>query len=153
MMEIFDMEKEMVNHPSHYNHGSMECIDAIVGAYGVEEAKVFCKINAFKYLWRLGHKDADEQEIGKIKWYLDKYVNLSKTHGKEVLTYSLESIPGFKVGDLVDQYMGDIVKPRRREIAEIVAQGDTIRILFKEGGCVCARTPEEIHKKLKLVKS
>ena len=147
------MEKEMINHPSHYNHGSMECIDAIVGAYGIEEAKVFCKINAFKYLWRLGHKDAEEQEIGKIKWYLDKYVNLSKTHGNEALTYSLESIPGFKVGDLVDQHMGDIVKPRRREIAEIVVQGGTICILFKEGGGVRARTPEEIHKKLKLVKS
>jgi hypothetical protein len=147
-----EADKEMVNHPSHYNQGSMECIDAIVGAYGVEEAKVFCKINAFKYLWRLGHKDAEEQEIGKIKWYLDKYVNLSKIHGKEALTYSLESITGFKVGDLVDQYVGDIVKPRRREIAEIIAQGDTIRILFTEGGCVCARTPEEIHKKLKLVK-
>lgn len=138
--------------PSHYNHGSMECIDAIVGAYGVEEAKVFCKINAFKYLWRLGHKDAEEQEIGKIKWYLEKYVNLSKAHGKEALTYSLESIPGFKVGDLVDQYLGDIVKPRRREIAQIIVQGDTFRILFTEGGCVCARTAEELQKKLKLVK-
>lgn len=147
-----EADKEMVNHPSHYNQGSMECIDAIVGAYGAEEAKVFCKINAFKYLWRLGHKDAEKQEIGKIKWYLDKYVNLSKIHGKEALTYSLESIPGFKVGDLVDQYLGDIVKPRRREIAEITAQGDAIRILFTEGGCVCARTAEEIHKKLKLVK-
>lgn len=152
MMETFDMEKEMINHPSHYNHGSMECIDAIVGAYGIEEAKVFCKINAFKYLWRLGHKDAEEKEIGEIIWYLDKYVNLSETHGKEKLTYSLESIPGFKVGDLVDQYMGDIVKPRRREIAEIIVKGDIIHILFKEGGCVSARTAEEIHKKLKLVK-
>jgi hypothetical protein len=130
----------------------MECIDAIVGAYGIEEAKVFCKINAFNYLWRLGHKDAEEQEVGKIIWYLDKYVNLSKTYGKGELTYSLESIPGFKVGDLVDQYMGDIVKPRRREIAEIIVKGDIIHILFKEGGCVCARTAEEIHKKLKLVK-
>ena len=137
--------------PSHYNQGTMECIDAIVGAYGVEEAKVFCKINAFKYLWRLGHKDAEEQEIGKIKWYLDKYVNLSKAQKKE-LPCRLESIPGFKVGDVVDQYVGDIVKPRRKEIEEILCIGDSINILFAEGGCVTVRTAEELHKKLKLVK-
>ena len=90
------MEKEMVNHPSHYNQGSMECIDAIVGACGVEEAKVFCKINAFKYLWRLGHKDAEEQEIGKIKWYLDKYVELGSAS-----PYKVNELCGFKVGEVV----------------------------------------------------
>lgn len=70
------MGREMVNHPSHYNQGKVECIDAMVSAYGEDEVKVFCKINAFKYLWRLGDKDAEEQEIGKIKWYLDKYLEL-----------------------------------------------------------------------------
>lgn len=69
-------KKEMVNHPSHYNQGDMECIDGIVGAFGKDEAAVFCKINAFKYLWRLGHKDDEVQEIGKLKWYLDKYLEL-----------------------------------------------------------------------------
>lgn len=69
-------KKEMVNHPSHYNQGSLECIDGIVGAFGEEEASVFCKINAMKYLWRLGHKDDKAQEVGKIKWYLDKYLEL-----------------------------------------------------------------------------
>ena len=72
------MEKEMVNSPAHYNQGNIECIDAMVGAYGRDEVKIFCKINAFKYLWRLGHKDAEEQEIGKIRWYLDKYEQLTK---------------------------------------------------------------------------
>ena len=67
----------MVNHPHHYNNGSMECIDAMVGAYGQQAVKTFCKINAFKYLWRVGHKDAEEQEVGKIKWYLDKYIELN----------------------------------------------------------------------------
>lgn len=71
-------KKEMVNHPSHYNQGDMECIDGIVGAFGKDEAVVFCKINAFKYLWRLGYKDDEAQEIGKIKWYLDKYLELKK---------------------------------------------------------------------------
>lgn len=70
------MKKEMVNHPSHYAQGNVECIDAMLSAYGKDAVRIFCKINAFKYLWRLGHKDAEEQEIGKIKWYLDKYIEL-----------------------------------------------------------------------------
>lgn len=72
------MEHEMVDHPSHYNQGSMECIDAMVGAYGNKEVAIFSKINAFKDLWRLGHKDDEAQEIGKIKWYLDKYLELKE---------------------------------------------------------------------------
>ena len=71
-------KKEMVNHPSHYNNGDMECIDAMVGAYGKDEVAIFSKISAFKYLWRLGHKDEEAQEIGKIKWYLDKYLELKE---------------------------------------------------------------------------
>lgn len=70
--------KEMVNHPSHYNQGDIECIDAMVSAFGEYSTAEFCKINAFKYLWRLGHKDDETQEIGKIKWYLDKYLELTK---------------------------------------------------------------------------
>ena len=77
-MKDMEEKKEMVNHPSHYCQGDMECIDGIVGAFGKDEAVVFCKINAFKYLWRLGHKDDEGQEIGKIKWYLDKYIELKK---------------------------------------------------------------------------
>lgn len=71
-------KKEMVNHPSHYNQGDMECIDGLIGAFGKEEVATFCKINAMKYIWRLGHKDEEAQEIGKIKWYLDKYLELTK---------------------------------------------------------------------------
>lgn len=71
-------KKEMVNHPRHYCQGSMECIDGLIGAFGRKEVATFCKINAMKYIWRLGHKDDEAQEIGKIKWYLDKYLELTK---------------------------------------------------------------------------
>lgn len=62
--------------PAHYNQGSIECIDAMISAFGNDEVRIFCKLNAFKYLWRLGHKDDEAQEVGKIKWYLDKYIEL-----------------------------------------------------------------------------
>lgn len=74
-----DEKKEMVNSPSHYNQGNIECIDAMISAFGEYSTAEFCKINAFKYLWRLGHKDDETQEIGKIKWYLDKYLELKKS--------------------------------------------------------------------------
>lgn len=75
------MKKDMINSPAHYSQGSVECIDAMVSAFGIEGTKAFCKINAFKYLWRLGRKDEEKQEIGKIKWYLDKYMELSNIKG------------------------------------------------------------------------
>jgi hypothetical protein len=54
----------------------------MISAFGKDAVRDFCKINAFKYLWRLGHKDEEAQEIGKIKWYLDKYLELSNDSSK-----------------------------------------------------------------------
>ena len=74
------MEKDLIGRikPDYYNSGEISCIDAMVSAFGREATTQFCKINAFKYLWRLGHKDDEAQEVGKIKWYLDKYLELKK---------------------------------------------------------------------------
>ena len=70
-------EIEGVNHPKHYNQGDIECISAMIAAKGIEAVKNFCDCCVFKYEWRLGQKDAEEKEIGKMKWYLDKYLELS----------------------------------------------------------------------------
>ena len=72
------MEKDLIEriNPDYYNRGEISCIDAMISAYGEYSVTEFCKINAFKYLWRLGGKDDETQEIGKIKWYLDKYLEL-----------------------------------------------------------------------------
>lgn len=67
-----------VNHPVHYNQGSIECIDAIQAARGDEATKEFCICNAIKYLWRLGHKDEPVQEAKKAIWYINKYIELSE---------------------------------------------------------------------------
>lgn len=65
-----------IEHPDHYNNGNIECIDAMLSAYGKDEVMTFCKINAFKYLWRSEHKNGIE-DIKKAKWYIDKYVSLA----------------------------------------------------------------------------
>ena len=79
--KLKDMNMEEYNaiRPSYYNDSDISCIDAMVSAFGRKEVASFCKINAIKYVWRLGHKDEEAQEIGKIKWYLDKYLELTQS--------------------------------------------------------------------------
>jgi hypothetical protein len=73
-----DIEEYNAIRPSYYNDSEISCIDAMVSAFGREATAHFCKVNAFKYIWRLGNKDNESQEIGKIKWYLDKYLELTQ---------------------------------------------------------------------------
>ena len=61
------MEKEMVNHPLHY-----QGLEAMEGLKGWYNTAIFCELNAFKYNWRVGEKDMIPQELGKIAWYGDK---------------------------------------------------------------------------------
>ena len=67
--------KEEVNHPTRYNSNKYECIDVMVDVFGKEEAAAFCKLNAFKYIWREKHKGGVE-DIDKAIWYLSKYKEL-----------------------------------------------------------------------------
>ena len=69
------VENNSVNHPSHYNQGGIECIDAMLAAYGTEAVENFCICNAFKYIWRSKHKNG-VQDIDKAIWYLTKYTEL-----------------------------------------------------------------------------
>ena len=66
-----------VNHPSHYNQGDVECIDAMKSAFGKEAVKDFCLCNAFKYIWRSRSKNGIE-DIQKAKWYLNKFKELEE---------------------------------------------------------------------------
>lgn len=64
-----------VTHPSHYTQGDIQCIDAMIAAFGKEAVATWCKINAFKYVWREEHKNGME-DIDKALWYLTKYKEL-----------------------------------------------------------------------------
>lgn len=66
---------DAVYHPSHYTQGSVECIDAMESAFGAAELAVYCKIAAFKYIWRCERKNGSE-DIKKAIWYLKKYLEL-----------------------------------------------------------------------------
>ena len=70
------MKNDVVYHPSHYTQGKIDCIDAMTEAFGVDEVMIFCKLNAFKYLWR-AEKKGGVTDIAKANWYLDKYLLLN----------------------------------------------------------------------------
>ena len=66
---------DVVNHPSHYTQGNIECIEAMEAAFGREAVENFCLCNAFKYVWRNGYKNGLE-DIDKAIWYLNKFKEL-----------------------------------------------------------------------------
>lgn len=68
---------DAVNHPTHYTNGNIECIDAMLSAFGKEEVKIFCKLNCFKYIWRAENKNGSE-DMQKASWYLNKFNELSE---------------------------------------------------------------------------
>lgn len=61
--------KEAVNHPSHYNAGKIEVIEAI------EDWNLgFCLGNTVKYIARAEHKGNAIQDLQKARWYLDREI-------------------------------------------------------------------------------
>lgn len=76
---IFDSSKtpNMVNHPSHYKGNKFECIDVMLDTFSKEEVEAFCKLNAFKYLYRANKKNGIE-DMKKAEWYIKKYNELTK---------------------------------------------------------------------------
>ena len=68
---------DIVNHPSHYETGTFECIEVMEETQGKEAVMDFCLCNAFKYLYRHKRKNGIE-DIKKAKWYIDKYIELAE---------------------------------------------------------------------------
>ena len=72
-----------VDHQSHYNHGTIEVIDAI------EDWNLnFCLGNAIKYIARCAYKGNKKEDLEKAIWYLkrelEKEEGLLKAEGNDV---------------------------------------------------------------------
>jgi len=67
----------LVNHPSHYTSGKVECIDALEAmASGYDDsvqALLACQV--VKYIWRAPLKGNQLQDLKKAKWYLDRMIS------------------------------------------------------------------------------
>ncbi len=61
---------EQVIHPDHYADGEVECIDAMRQVATPEEFAGFCRLSAFKYLWRLGKKGPAARDAAKAEVYV-----------------------------------------------------------------------------------
>lgn len=64
-----ESNKEKINHPSHYNQGSIETID-LIEDWDLD----FCLGNTIKYISRAGFKENNsvEQDLKKAYWYLKR---------------------------------------------------------------------------------
>lgn len=70
-------QNDLVNHPEHYAHSNIECIDAMRAAFGTDQLQIYCKITAFKYLWRSDWKGG-LTDIKKARFYIEKYIELEE---------------------------------------------------------------------------
>ena len=106
---------ESVNHPSHYNTGSIEVIDFIEDL-GLDIG--FCLGNAIKYISRAGKKDKEKtvEDIKKAQWYLSRWLDAMRKEVQEsmyieysgprkisVYRYIAEQKLSYRLGYAIDQ--------------------------------------------------
>lgn len=64
-------QDDVVNNPSHYNKGGMECIDYIEQQLSPEAFKGYLEGNMIKYMHRHKYKNGLE-DLKKAQWYLQR---------------------------------------------------------------------------------
>ena len=72
--KIEEPKEDMVNHPSHYTQGEIECIEAIKyinDKLHTEGYEGYCLGNFIKYIWRCNFKNGWE-DIDKAIFYLNE---------------------------------------------------------------------------------
>ena len=75
--------EDMVNHPSHYTSGGVECIDAITAALSKYDDPVDSWLvgQVIKYLWRAPLKGKYDEDIKKAQFYLNRLVEKIDKNG------------------------------------------------------------------------
>ncbi len=66
-----DMNENNAINPAHYqgivgNYQYIECMEFILGYEGLKSHLIG---QVYKYMMRLGKKDSEQQELGKVIWY------------------------------------------------------------------------------------
>ena len=73
--------EDLVNSPSHYASGTVECIDAIEESMTNEAFCGYLKGNIQKYLWRYEDKNNSIQDLRKAEWYLKRLIVTNERYG------------------------------------------------------------------------
>lgn len=75
---IYDLAEydDRVNHPQHYTHGKVECLDAIDSATASMPGTVAVYVgNIMKYLWRHHRKHNQPlEDLLKARFYFDRLI-------------------------------------------------------------------------------
>ena len=66
---------DMVNSPSHYGKGSIECIDYIKDFLTEDEYVGYLRGNIAKYMHRFRYKNGKE-DLLKAEWYLKQLIEV-----------------------------------------------------------------------------
>jgi hypothetical protein len=77
MYDDVNLKPDLVNSPSHYNSGNIECIDAIEESMTPEAFKGYLKGNIQKYMWRYELKKG-LQDVLKAQWYINRLIKTLK---------------------------------------------------------------------------
>jgi len=80
MLDKPTKEPDMVNHPPHYQSGSMEVIE-VIEAFNLN----FHLGNVVKYTLRAGKKADPQVDLEKAKWYLDRMLKRMGGVAEEVV--------------------------------------------------------------------
>ena len=67
---------DMVNHPSHYTQGGIECIDALTAMVTPYKDTVAATLawQVVKYIWRHPFKFNSLEDLKKARFYLDRLI-------------------------------------------------------------------------------
>lgn len=77
-----DKTEDIVNHPSHYTQGEIECIDAIEAAFGPLMTAHYCVITAFAYIWRHHIKHPTPiTDLQKAVWFTSMAIRMYEKAG------------------------------------------------------------------------
>lgn len=81
---MYESEKDMVSHPSHYqSETGLEAIDVIEAfTFDLKGIESFDTGNILKYMCRWKQKNG-VQDLKKAKWYLEHLINHVETLEKE----------------------------------------------------------------------
>jgi len=104
---------EEVNHPSRYNAGAIECIDAIESALTPEEYRGFIKGTILRYVWREKHKGGN-QDLAKAEWYTKRLLARDQPKASESAPaepkISSAAVPKYPQTSLTEEEMADICR-------------------------------------------
>lgn len=73
-IDPYDKQPDLVNNPSHYNNGNIECIEYLHDNLGREGFISYCDGNIKKYLHRWRYKGNELQDLQKAHWYLKRLI-------------------------------------------------------------------------------